>query len=285
MWLKSPNRPKKKPAKQNPKAAAPKTASPKTASPKTASPKTASPKTVAPKTVAPKTAAPKTVAPKTVAPKTTAPKAKAAKGKTTQPKEAEPIKKEDEGVIEDVPLDEADEDSPPPLETPSTNAQEQKAQKLNKNEKKARKAIGKLGLKPVPGINRVTMKKGQDILFIINNPEIFKTSNSDSYVIFGDAKIENLSNNQLASKVKEVVENAEAQPEAKEEKAAAPVVVQETPKVQIVDDEASVDETGLKSEDIELLMTQTGVSRARAIRELKATNGDLVTAIMNATEN
>jgi len=238
----------------------------------------------APKQAGKKSAPPKQN-PKAAAPKAAAPKTKAAKGKgkaAQQPKQAEPVKKEEDGVIEDVPLDEAD--LPPPLETPSAANVQEKAQKLNKNEKKARKAIGKLGLKPVPGINRVTMKKGQDILFIINNPEIFKTSNSDSYVIFGDAKIENLSNNQLASKVKEVVENAEAQPEAKEEKTAPPVVL-EAPKVQIVDDEAPVDETGLKPEDIELLMSQAGVGRARAVRELKATNGDLVTAIMNATEN
>jgi len=238
---------------------------------------------------APKAAAPKAKAAKAKAPKAKQPKA--AKGKDAQPKEAEPVKaeqpkaakKEEDAVIEDVHSDDDREDSPPPLEKPAGGAQE-KAQKLNKNEKKARKAIAKLGLKPFPGINRVTMRKGQDILFIISEPEIFKT-NSDTYVIFGDAKIENLSNNQLASKVKEVVESDEVQHEAKEEKAAAPAVAApEAPKVK-VDEEAPGDETGLKAEDIELLMTQAGVSRARAVRELKATNGDLVTAIMNATEN
>jgi len=232
-------------------------------------------------------------APKAAAPKAKAapPKAKAAKGKgkNTQPQkqpEQPPAPKDDEPIIEDVPLDEAGEDSPPPLENPTAAAQEQKSQKLNKNEKKARKAIGKLGLKPVPGINRVTMKKGSDILFIINNPEIFKTATTDTYVIFGDAKIENLSNNQLASKVKEVVENAETQPETQEEKTVVPAAVTtEAPKVQIVDDEVALDETGLEAKDIELLMAQTSVSRARAVRELRATNGDLVTAIMNATDN
>jgi len=130
------------------------------------------------------------------------------------------------------------------------------------------------------------MKKGSDILFIINNPEIFKTATTDTYVIFGDAKIENLSNNQLASKVKEVVENAETQPETQEEKTVVPAAVTtEAPKVQIVDDEVALDETGLEAKDIELLMAQTSVSRARAVRELRATNGDLVTAIMNATDN
>jgi len=214
-------------------------------------------------------------APQAKAPKAKAPKA--AKGMN-----AKQAAKVEEAVIEDV---HSDDDVPPPLENlPAGHTHEQKAPKLNKNEKKARKAIAKLGLKPVTGINRVTMKKSGDILFIINNPEILKTPNSDTYVIFGDAKIENLSNNQLASKVKEVVENAEAQPEAKEEKAATPAAT-EAPKVQVVEDEAPGDETGLKADDIELLIAQTGASRARAVKELRATNGDLVTAIMNATEN
>jgi len=232
---------------------------------------------------------PQKKAAKAAKPQTAQPKA--AKAKKPQPaKQPEPVKKEKEedAIIEDVPLDE----SPPPLENAAEAADAQeKGQKLNKNEKKARKAIAKLGLKPFPGINRVTMRKGQDILFIIANPEIYKTANTDTYVIFGDAKIENLSNNQLASKVKEVVENAEPQAEATEEKptslaaAAASVAAPEAPKVQVVEDEGPVDETGLSAGDIELLMTQSGVSRARAVRELRATNGDLVTAIMNATEN
>lgn len=35
------------------------------------------------------------------------------------------------------------------------------AKKVNRGEKKFKKAMGKLGLKPVSGINRVTIKKGK----------------------------------------------------------------------------------------------------------------------------
>ena len=62
-----------------------------------------------------------------------------------------------------------------------------------RQEKKARKAVQKLGLKPVPNCMRVTIKKNKNILCVINKPDVFKAS-SDTFVIFGEAKIEDLSN-------------------------------------------------------------------------------------------
>ena len=64
--------------------------------------------------------------------------------------------------------------------------------KQNRNEKKARKAMLKLGMKPVAGVNRVTVKKSKNILFVIQKPDVYKGGN-DTYVIFGEAKIEDLS--------------------------------------------------------------------------------------------
>jgi len=48
-------------------------------------------------------------------------------------------------------------------------------------------------MKPVPGISRVTIKKGKNILFVIAKPDVFKSPASDTYIIFGEAKIEDLS--------------------------------------------------------------------------------------------
>lgn len=42
------------------------------------------------------------------------------------------------------------------------------------------------------------------------------------------------------------------------------------------DDGEEVDETGVEAKDIELVMTQAGVSRARAVKALKASSGDIV---------
>merc|ERR1712099_82507 len=71
--------------------------------------------------------------------------------------------------------------------------------KQNRSEKKSRKAVQKLGMKPVPGIVRVTVKKSKNILFVISRPDVHKSPNSDTYIIFGEAKIEDLSAQAQAS--------------------------------------------------------------------------------------
>merc|ERR1712228_1161902 len=64
--------------------------------------------------------------------------------------------------------------------------------KLNKQEKKARKTIQKLGMKLQKGFTRVTIKKSKNILFVISKPDVYKAPNSDTYIIFGNAKIEDM---------------------------------------------------------------------------------------------
>merc|ERR1712232_477141 len=71
--------------------------------------------------------------------------------------------------------------------------------KQNRSEKKSRKAVAKLGMKPVPGIVRVTVKKSKNILFVISQPDVHKAANSDTYIVFGEAKIEDLSAQAQAS--------------------------------------------------------------------------------------
>merc|ERR1711998_360717 len=70
--------------------------------------------------------------------------------------------------------------------------------KQSRSEKKSRKAMAKLGMKPVAGIIRVTVKKSKNILFVIKEPDVFKTSSDNpkapaTYVVFGKAEIEDLS--------------------------------------------------------------------------------------------
>merc|ERR1719443_845153 len=71
--------------------------------------------------------------------------------------------------------------------------------KQNRSEKKSRKAIQKLGFKPFPGVVRVTDKKSKNILFVISKPDVHKSPASDTYIIFGEAKIEDLSAQAQAS--------------------------------------------------------------------------------------
>lgn len=110
------------------------------------------------------------------------------------------------------------------------------------------------------------------ILFVISKPDVFKSPNSDTYVIFGEAKIEDLSS-QLQTQAAEQFKAPDlSQMISKPETSGG----QE-------DNEGEVDETGVEPKDIELVMTQASVSRPKAVKALKAAEGDIVSAIMELT--
>ncbi|XP_032090714.1 nascent polypeptide-associated complex subunit alpha-like [Thamnophis elegans] len=127
--------------------------------------------------------------------------------------------------------------------------------------------MSKLGLRQIHGVNRITIRKSKNILFVIDNPDVFKSPSSNNYVVFGEAKIENLSQEaQRAAEKFRVPEDPEA---------ASASAIKEDGK-----EEEEVDETGLEMKDIELVMGEANVSRARAIRALRNNNNDIVNAII-----
>merc|ERR1712046_311236 len=77
--------------------------------------------------------------------------------------------------------------------------------------------------KPVPDVSRVTIKKSKSILFVISQPDVFKSPASDTYIIFGEAKIEDLSA-QAQTQAAEQFKGPEAAPveETIPEEAAGP---------------------------------------------------------------
>ncbi|KAL8460089.1 hypothetical protein ACS0TY_031068 [Phlomoides rotata] len=175
----------------------------------------------------------------------------------------------DEPLVEDEDDDDDDEDD----EEDDAEGQEDGTgrSKQSRSEKKSRKAMLKLGMKPIPGVSRVTVKKSKNILFVISKPDVFKSPNSDTYVVFGEAKIEDLSS-QLQTQAAEQFK--------------APNVGHVAPKAEptiIPQDDEEVDEEGVEPKDIELVMTQAGVPRARAVKALKDADGDIVSAIMELT--
>ncbi|CAH8356750.1 unnamed protein product [Eruca vesicaria subsp. sativa] len=146
--------------------------------------------------------------------------------------------------------------------------------KQSRSEKKSRKAMLKLGMKPITGVSRVTVKKSKNVMFVISKPDVFKSPASDTYVIFGEAKIEDLSS-QMQSQAAEQFKAPDLSNVIKGESSSSAAVVQ--------DDDEEVDEEGVEPKDIELVMTQAGVPRPRAVKALKAADGDIVSAIMELT--
>eukprot|EP00547_Thalassionema_nitzschioides_P002905 CAMPEP_0194199198 /NCGR_PEP_ID=MMETSP0156-20130528/300_1 /TAXON_ID=33649 /ORGANISM="Thalassionema nitzschioides, Strain L26-B" /LENGTH=200 /DNA_ID=CAMNT_0038924055 /DNA_START=65 /DNA_END=667 /DNA_ORIENTATION=+ len=198
-------------------------------------------------------------------------------------------------AVEDVPQIEeldGDDDEIPELEAqtddaagavPDFNAAGAVEPKQNRSEKKSRKAMQKLGMRPVAGVLRVTVKKSKNVLFVINKPDVFKSPTADTYVVFGEAKSEDLGAASQAAAAKQFA--AQQQQAA----AAGPVPALETPSDDAVppledaSTEEEVDETGVEPKDIELVMSQAGCSRAKAVKALKDNDNDLVNSIMSLT--
>eukprot|EP00741_Cyanophora_paradoxa_P005035 tig00000842_g4877.t1 len=196
--------------------------------------------------------------------------------KKVQEKKEEPTVEDQEGDEDDS--DDDDEDMPELEGAEGEDKDGEKGGKQSRSEKKSRKAMQKLGMKPVPGIIRVTVKKSKNILFVITKPDVFKSPASDTYIIFGEAKIEDLSA-QAQTAAAEQFKASDMKPvssavgETQEKKEAAKADEPDEP----------VDETGLEGKDIELVMQQAGVSRSKAVKALKDNEGDIVNAIMELT--
>merc|ERR1719246_361666 len=109
----------------------------------------------------------------------------------------------------------------------------------------------KLGMRPVAGVLRVTVKKSKNVLFVISKPDVFKSPSSDTYVVFGEAKSEDVG----AAANQAAAAKQFRQPQAVGSVPSMPAHVEE--------------EGGVESKDIELVMTQAGCSRAKAVKGLK----------------
>ncbi|KAF2447186.1 nascent polypeptide-associated complex, alpha subunit [Karstenula rhodostoma CBS 690.94] len=180
----------------------------------------------------------------------------------------------------------------------------------SRNEKKARKAIGKLGLKHIEGITRVTLRRpkgfpahelfstratavrkfadsGTQILFVINQPDVYKSPSSNTYIIFGEAKIEDLNSTAQANAAQQLAAQEAASHDHSGHdheghdhgKGKAPEAVKDEEEEDDDDDE-EVDDSGLEAKDIELVMQQASVSRKKAVKALKENDNDIVNSIM-----
>ncbi|XP_042673369.1 NAC-alpha domain-containing protein 1 [Centrocercus urophasianus] len=191
---------------------------------------------------------------------------------------------ESESNDESIPeLEEPEGAEPRPMQTQAplthslgTGEESISKAKQSRSEKKARKAMSKLGLRQIHGVTRITIRKSKNILFVITKPDVFKSPASDIYIVFGEAKIEDLSqqvHKAAAEKFKVPMEHS-------------PLITETAPALTIKEEseeEEEVDETGLEVRDIELVMAQANVSRPKAVRALRHNNNDIVNAIMELT--
>jgi nascent polypeptide-associated complex subunit alpha len=191
--------------------------------------------------------------------------------------------------------------------------------KQSRGEKKARRALSRLGLKAVPGVKHVVVKRSRQLLFVIDNPEVLKLPGSDTYVVFGAVRVEDASARAQSAAAEgfRMPPMGGLDPEllAKLAESGGPDMARLLEQLQggkfgapslpegagagaaggaggaggagsASDGAADGAESaeGVNDKDVELVVQQTGKSRDRAIRALKASGGDIVTAIMELSD-
>ena len=204
---------------------------------------------------------------------TTADKAAAAPVADKVEKEVPAAEVEDASEEEE----EDEDDEMPELEEADKNAD---GSVVNRSEKKARKAILKLGLKQVAGINRVTIKKAKNILFVISKPDVYKSPASDTYVIFGEAKIEDIAAQAQAAAASQFSPEDAAKALGSVGAAAPAAAAAAAPEVE--DSSETVDESGLDPDEINTIMSQANCSRVKAVKALRK-HKNIVDAILELT--
>ncbi|KAJ7470632.1 NAC domain-containing protein [Mycena latifolia] len=154
----------------------------------------------------------------------------------------------------------------------------------SRSERKARKALLGLGLKKVPNITRVTLRRPKNVLFVIASPDVYKAPNSDCYIVFGEAKIEDMNSQAQLSAAQQYTGGGAPPIESTGAGADDDDDDDDIPELEAPEDDGALDETGVEAKDIELVMAQVNCSRAVAVRALKDSGGDLINAIMAASE-
>merc|ERR1739848_647802 len=164
-----------------------------------------------------------------------------------------------------------------------TGGDEASKAKQSRGEKKARKIMSKLGLKQVAGVSRVTIRKSKNILLVINKPDVYKNPASDTYIVFGEAKIEDLSQQAQIDAAKKFNAAEAPQPSEMGAQGTTGAVPGGQPAIPEDDEDEEIDEEGVEANDIDLVMSQANVSRSKAVKALKNNSNDVVNAIMELT--
>ena len=150
---------------------------------------------------------------------------------------------------------------------------EESAKPSGKAEKKVRKALSKLGMVKVEGVNRVTMKQKDSYILFVKEPEVFSSpQNPNSFIIFGEITFEDHEKKLTQDTIEQLKKEGEKLRTVTEKK--------EEPKVEVVPEGEELNEEGLEKEAIETVMNEGKCSRQAAIKALRAHNGDPVEALL-----
>ena len=194
--------------------------------------------------------------------------------KETKPEESKPeeSKPEESKKEESKPEESKKEETKPEEEKKEETKPE--AKPSGKAEKKVRKALSKLGMTKIEGVNRVTMKQKDSYILYVKEPEVFCSSqNQNSYIVFGELTFEDSERKLAQETIAELKKEGEKLKTVTEKK--------EEPKVEVVQEGEELSEEGLEKDAIETVMNEGKCSRQAAIKALRAHNGDPVEALLD----
>ena len=174
--------------------------------------------------------------------------------------------------VESKPVESKPEE-PKKEEAKPEEAKPEEPKPSGKAEKKVRKALSKLGMTKVEGVNRVTMKQKDNYILYVKDPEVFcSAQNANSYIIFGELTFDDHEKKLTQDTIAELKKEGEKLKTVNEKK--------EEPKVEVVPEGEELNEEGLEKEAIETVMNEGKCSRAATIKALRAHNGDPVEALL-----
>ena len=194
--------------------------------------------------------------------------------KKTEETKQEEVKTE-EKKTEETKQEEVKTEEKKPEEGKTEEKKPEEEEKVTgKSEKKVRKAISKLGMVKMEGVNRVTMKQKDNYILCVKDPEVYTSpQNENNFIIFGELTFEDPE--------KKMSQEAIAQMKKEGDKLKTVTEKPVEQKVEVVpEEEGEVSEEGLDKEAIETVMTEGNCTRQQAIKALRAHNGDPVEALL-----
>ena len=156
----------------------------------------------------------------------------------------------------------------------------------------------KLGMKQFAGITRVTMRKRDGYIFVINEPEVLKSADGgNSFVCFGEIKVDDPNQRLQQAEAKKFAEHQAAhaagtahQDEHGHGHEHEPAKVEEKPKKgkkgkkKEEDEGEAANEEGITPGHINMVMEHTGCTRNKAIEALRESGDDMINAVMMLTK-
>jgi nascent polypeptide-associated complex subunit alpha len=141
-----------------------------------------------------------------------------------------------------------------------------------KSEKKVRKALSKLGMTKMDGVNRVTIRQKDNYILIVKDPEVYSSPQTENtFIIFGELTFEDAEKKLARDEMDKLKTEGER---------LKPEVTQKPTTVEVIDENEPVSEEGLDPTLIDTVMAEAKCSRQRAVKALRQTDGDIVNAIL-----